>query len=89
MSPEDVEKLYHQFLRIDRDGNGVIDRSELLELEAIKGNPLAARLLELFDTDNSGDLNFSEFVAGLAIFSARSSSATKLRCKSHPLYHIL
>ena len=79
MSPDDVDKLYHHFLRIDSDGNGVIDRNELLSLPSVAGNPLAARLLELFDTDKSGDINFGEFVAGLSIFSSRSDVEKKLK----------
>lgn len=80
VSPEDVDKLYHCFLRIDSDGNGVIERHELMLIPQIASNPLARRLLELFDTDNSGDINFSEFVAGLAIFSAKTDPMKKLRC---------
>lgn len=79
MSPDDVDKLYHHFLRIDEDGNGVIDKSELMRLPSVAGNPLANRLLELFDTDKSGDINFGEFVAGLSIFSARSDTRKKLK----------
>jgi Ca2+-binding EF-hand superfamily protein len=81
VSTDDVDKLYHHFLRIDEDGNGVIDRDELLRIPSVAGNPLASRLLELFDTDDSGDINFGEFVAGLSIFSAKSSSEKKYKCK--------
>lgn len=81
MSAEDVDKLYHSFLRIDSDGNGVIERHELMLIPQIACNPLARRLLEIFDTDNSGDINFGEFVAGLAIFSAKTDPMAKLRCK--------
>lgn len=81
VSPDDVDKLYHSFLRLDADGNGVIDRDELLKLPAISGNPLAPRLLELFDTDRSGDINFAEFVTGLAVFSSKASQERRLRCK--------
>ncbi len=76
-----MDKLYHSFLRLDADGNGVIDRDELLKLPAISGNPLAPRLLELFDTDRSGDINFAEFVTGLAVFSSKASQERRLRCK--------
>lgn len=79
VSPDDVDKLYHHFLRIDADGNGVIDRQELMTLPSVSGNPLAGRLLELFDTDQSGDINFGEFVSGLSIFSSRTDPKKKLR----------
>ena len=81
MSTDDVDKLYHHFLQIDEDGNGVISREEFMKHPSVVGNPLANRLLELMDTDRSGDINFSEFVASLSIFSSRSSSVTKMKCK--------
>lgn len=80
MESKDVDKLYHHFLRIDSDGNGVIDREELMRQPAVTGNPLAGRLLELLDTDKSGDINFAEFVAGLSIFSAKNEPEKKLKC---------
>ncbi len=84
MSQDDVNKLYHHFLRIDSDGNGTISREELMNVPQVATNPLASRLIELFDTDDSGDISFAEFVAGLSIFSAKASMREKLQCKPHP-----
>lgn len=74
-----VDTLYHHFLRLDKDGNGMIDRAEFMTLPAIQANPLAPRILDIFDTDRGGSLDFGEFTAGLAIFSARTSNEKKLR----------
>lgn len=65
---------------MDSDGNGVISREEFLNHPSIMGNPLALRLMEVLDVDNSGDINFTEFVTGLAMFSSKSSTQTKLKC---------
>lgn len=81
VSPDDVDKLYHHFMRMDKDGNGVIDRQDLMNVPSIAENPLAGRLLDLFDEDESGDINFADFVTGLAIFSSKNSETKKLRCK--------
>lgn len=89
VSTDDVDKLYHHFLRIDEDGNGVIDREELMRIQSVESNPLARRLLELFDTDRSGDINFAEFVAGLSIFSAKSSMEKKLKCIDYYLLKLI
>lgn len=79
LNKEDVDKLYHHFLRFDEDGNGMISKEEFLKHPAVSANPLSRRILELFDADGNGDLDFSEFVTGLARFSARGNAGARLR----------
>jgi serine/threonine-protein phosphatase 2B regulatory subunit len=81
VSSNDIEKLYHHFLRIDTDASGTIERSELLALPGNAENPLASRILETFDTNGDGRVDFGEFVNGLAVFSGRGSRDSKIRCK--------
>lgn len=81
MEPETIDKLYHHFLRIDKDGNGHIDKSELMAIPAVADNPLSTRLLEVMDIDQGGTIDFHEFVAGMSIFSTNTSKSKKLKCK--------
>lgn len=76
---DDVDKLYHHFLRMDADGNGVIDRDEFLGHPAIAENPLAGRVMAMFDEDHGGTIDFGEFVQGMARFSGRASVESRLR----------
>ena len=81
VSVNDVNKLYKHFIKLDGDNNGVISKKEFLERDCVAGNPLAMRLLEIMDEDESGDINFSEFMSKLTVFSSKSSALTKLKCK--------
>lgn len=79
LGDNEVDKLYHHFLRLDADGNGNIDANEFLMTPEAQQNPLSSRLLALFDRDNSGYIDFQEFTNGLAVFSAKASKERKLR----------
>lgn len=46
---------------------------------AVSSNPLATRILDLFDTDQSGDIDFGEFVAGLARFSSKGDLKRRMK----------
>lgn len=75
LNHDDIDKLYHHFLRLDADHNGVIDRDEFLGHPAIAENPLAPRIMAMFDTDRGGTIDFAEFVNGLARFSGKQGGA--------------
>ena len=79
LNKEDVDKLYHHFLRFDADNNGIISREEFLAHPAVSSNPLATRILDLFDVDQSGDIDFGEFVGGLARFSAKGDVGRRMK----------
>lgn len=79
LSKTDIEKLYSHFLHLDSDGNGYISRDEFLCIPAIRANPLASRLMSLFDTDGDGTISFDEFMNVLAVFSSKGNRKDKLR----------
>ena len=47
----------------------------------MSSNPLASRLIDVFDNDSSGGVDFKEFISGLSIFSSKESADEKLKCK--------
>lgn len=65
-------------MKLDRDSSGSIDRNEFMSIPGVSSNPLAARIMEVFDADNSGDVDFQEFITGLSIFSGRANKDDKL-----------
>lgn len=83
-----VDKLYHHFMRLDKDGNGHIDRQELMAIPSVADNPLASRLMEILDVDQGGTLDFNEFVAGMSIFSRKTSRLRKLKCTFYVMCHV-
>ncbi|PKI83471.1 Calcineurin subunit B [Malassezia vespertilionis] len=78
-SAPEIQRLKKRFLKLDRDGSGSIDRDEFLSLPTIANNPLAQRLISIFDADGSGSVDFQEFVYGLSVFSSQGSREEKLR----------
>lgn len=75
---DEIERLRKRFMKLDRDSSGSIDKDEFMSIPGVSANPLAARIMEVFDTDNSGDVDFQEFITGLSIFSGRGSKDDKL-----------
>ena len=52
-------------------------REEFLALPELKENPLVQRVVQVFDADNNGEVNFSEFVSGLAMFTTKNVDKQK------------
>lgn len=66
-------------MKLDKDNSGTIDREEFLSIPAIATNPLASRLIEIFDQDGNGDVDFQEFISGLSAFSSKGQREEKLK----------
>ncbi len=79
VSEDEITRLYKRFMKLDKDGSGTIDKSEFLALPQIKANPLAHRMLDVFDADAGGDVDFKEFIIGLSAFSAKGNGLEKLK----------
>ncbi|RQM04868.1 hypothetical protein DH86_00002660 [Scytalidium sp. 3C] len=76
---EEVERLRKRFMKLDKDNSGTIEREEFLSLPQISSNPLATRMIAIFDEDGGGDVDFQEFVSGLSAFSSKGNKEQKLR----------
>ncbi|KAH9938739.1 uncharacterized protein B0H18DRAFT_1081282 [Fomitopsis serialis] len=88
VNANELERLKKRFMKLDSDGSGSIDREEFLQIPQIANNPLASRLIAIFDEDASisipdkqwrGTVDFQEFVGGLSAFSSRGGREEKLR----------
>nr|VWP00685.1 Zn(2)-C6 fungal-type domain-containing protein [Ganoderma boninense] len=47
----ELERLKKRFMKLDSDGSGSIDREEFLQIPQIANNPLASRLIAIFDEE--------------------------------------
>lgn len=75
----ELNRLLARFMKIDTDSSGTIEKDEFLAIPTIQTNPLAARLLEVFDKDGDGNIDFGEFVSALSIFSSKGNREEKLK----------
>ncbi|QRW16085.1 calcineurin subunit B [Rhizoctonia solani] len=74
----ELERLKRRFMKLDADGSGSIDREEFLQISQIASNPLASRMIAIFDEDGGGTVD-SGVVGGLSAFSSRGGREEKLR----------
>ncbi|KAJ8296226.1 Calcineurin subunit B [Rhodotorula toruloides] len=78
-SAAEIQRLKKRFMKLDKDGSGSIDKDEFLQIPQIATNPLASRMIAIFDEDGGGTVDFQEFVAGLSAFSNRGGRDEKLK----------
>lgn len=76
---EEIDRLRKRFMKLDSDRSGEIDRNEFLSIPGISSNPLASRLMDVFDSNSDGTIDFQEFITGLSAFSGKSSRRDKLQ----------
>lgn len=74
----EINRLRMRFMKLDKDGSGTIDKNEFLTIPGISSNPLASRLMDVFDEDGNGTIDFQEFIGGLSALSGKASKIDKL-----------
>ena len=50
-------------------------------LPELHQNPLVQRVIEIFDQDGNGEVDFKEFIEGVSQFSVRGDKDSKLKCE--------
>jgi len=78
---EEIRRLEKRFRKLDTNGSGSLTPDELMSLPTLKQNPLVQRVVDTFDTDGNGEVDFNEFIQGLSIFSAKSGSSREEKLK--------
>lgn len=75
---KEIKRLYERFRNIDRDSSGFVHRSELLKIPELAVNPIANRVVDMFDIDKKDNINFKNFIDTLSPFSPHSSKKEKI-----------
>ena len=78
-SPEEVKRLEKRFHKLDQDRSGSISLEEFVSIPELKENPLTKRIIEVFDSDRDGGVDFKEFVTGLAQFRGSENEDLRLQ----------
>ncbi|XP_003995756.1 calcineurin subunit B type 2 [Prionailurus viverrinus] len=76
---DEIKRLSKRFKKLDLDCSGSLSVDEFLSLPELRQNPLVQRVIDVFDTDGNGEVDFEEFVVGTSQFSVRGDEEQKLR----------
>ena len=57
-SKEEISRLEKRFLKLDLDHSGTISVGEFLSVPELKENPLVQRVVDVLDSDLSGEVDF-------------------------------
>jgi len=79
VSQREIKKLYKRFKRLDRDNFGRITIDSLLSIPELAMNPLATRIISLFDSRHDDLISFKQFIETLSIMSEKGSREDKLK----------
>mmetsp|Transcript_9131 Transcript_9131/g.21670 ORF Transcript_9131/g.21670 Transcript_9131/m.21670 type:complete len:211 (-) Transcript_9131:94-726(-) len=85
--PDEIKALYNQFAQFKTDAEdgkdggteAEINRKEFQLALGCRDSLFVNRIFQLFDKNSDGLINFSEFLAGIAILSSKATLQDKLR----------
>ncbi|CAH1262853.1 calcineurin subunit B type 1 isoform X3 [Branchiostoma lanceolatum] len=77
--PEEIRRLGKRFKKLDLDNSGALSVEEFMSLPELQQNPLVQRVIDIFDQDGNGEVDFKEFIEGMSQFSMKGDKNTKLR----------
>ena len=77
--PQEMARLSKKFKKLDLDNSGTLSVEEFMTLPELQQNPLVQRVVEVFDTDGNGEIDFKEFIQGIAQFSVKGDKMQKLK----------
>ena len=58
VDPDEIRRLGKRFRKLDLDGSGTLSVEEFMSLPELQQNPLVQRVIEIFDTDGNGEIDF-------------------------------
>lgn len=76
---EEIRRLGKSFRKLDLDKSGSLSIEEFMSLPELQQNPLVGRVIDIFDTDGNGEVDFHEFIMGTSQFSVKGDEEQKLR----------
>jgi len=76
---DEIKRLGKRFRKLDLDNSGALSIDEFMSLPELHQNPLVQRVIDIFDTDGNGEVDFKEFIHGISLFSAKSNKKERMR----------
>ncbi|KAJ3267378.1 Calcineurin subunit B type 2 [Chytriomyces hyalinus] len=78
LSEPQIKRLYTRFRQLDKNKTGVITADEMIAIPEFAMNPLALRMIAVFDSEERGEINFRQFVGWLSVFAKGAGRDQKL-----------
>eukprot|EP01126_Amoeba_proteus_P015497 TRINITY_DN169_c0_g1_i6.p1 TRINITY_DN169_c0_g1~~TRINITY_DN169_c0_g1_i6.p1 ORF type:complete len:102 (-),score=26.89 TRINITY_DN169_c0_g1_i6:455-760(-) len=79
-SERELKRLHRRFKKLDTDGSGTLTIDEFMSIPELAVNPLLERVIQIFDENKDNEIQFSEFIKALSIFSDKGNKEGKLQC---------
>lgn len=89
---DEIRRLGKRFRKLDLDNSGALSIDEFMSLPELQQNPLVQRVIDIFDADGNGEVDFKEFIHGVSQFSVKVtfySLETVLSCTLHRYNYII
>lgn len=55
---DEIKRLGKRFRKLDLDNSGSLSIDEFMSLPELQQNPLVQRVIDIFDTDGNGEVDF-------------------------------
>jgi serine/threonine-protein phosphatase 2B regulatory subunit len=55
---DEIKRLGKRFRKLDLDNSGSLSVDEFMSLPELQQNPLVQRVIDIFDTDRNGEVDF-------------------------------
>jgi len=76
---EEIKRLEKRFKKLDLDNSGMLSVEEFMSIPELQQNPLAQRVIDIFDDDGNGEVDFKEFIQGVSQLSVKGDKSSKLK----------
>ncbi|KAJ3288637.1 EF-hand [Rhizoclosmatium globosum] len=73
-----IARLYSRFHQLDKNKVGSISANEMIAIPEFAMNPLAYRMISVFDSEGNNEISFRQFLGWLSVFSKGASREQKL-----------
>ncbi|CAF0819775.1 unnamed protein product, partial [Didymodactylos carnosus] len=79
LESNDILRMMKKFGKLDADKSGALSAEEFMSINELKSNPLVERVIDVFDIDGNGEVDFNEFITGMHSFASRGETNQKLK----------
>jgi len=66
---EEIKRLGKRFKKLDLDKSGSLSVDEFMSLPELQQNPLVQRVIDIFDTDGNGEVDFKGYCVSFTLIT--------------------